>query len=152
MSVQIIPVPSDRARAVWPLAERHIARALEYCRGAYTLDDVLAEIERSDAHLWLAQRADGHVVAAVVTRFNTYPQFRTLCAPWAGGSEVRTWLYKMLMALESWAMECGCKGIEFAGRPGWAKLAKMEQTAVVLYREFSNERIAELGDLSRRVA
>ncbi len=135
MSVQIIPVPSDRARAVWPLAEGHIVRALEHCHGAYLPQDVLDMVEAGRAQLWLAQRADGLVVAALVSWINRYPRRTSVCVPFIGGTELRTWFRKALLAIESWAIEIGCDALEGGARRGWARLAKMDEASVVLWKD-----------------
>lgn len=135
MSVSIIPVPSDRARAVWPLAEPHIVRALEHCHGAYLPEDVLDMVASGKAQLWLAQRADGLVVAALVSWINRYPRRTSVCVPFIGGTELRTWFRKALLAIESWAIEIGCDALEGGARRGWARLAKMDEASVILWKD-----------------
>lgn len=139
MSVQIIPVPSDRARAVWPLCVHHIEKALAHCHGAYLPQDVLEMIESGKAQLWLAQRKDELVVAALVSWINTYPRRRSICVPFIGGTELRTWFRKALLAIESWGIEQGCDALEGGARRGWARLAKMDEAAVVLWKDFPRE-------------
>lgn len=135
MSVNIIPVPSNSARAVWPLALPHVEKALAHCHGAYLPEDVLDMVEKGSAQLWLAERHDGLVVAALVSWINRYPRRTSVCVPFIGGTELRTWFRKALLAIETWALEIGCDALEGGARRGWARLAKMDEASVILWKD-----------------
>lgn len=131
----IIPVTSDKARAVWPLVEEHIAKALVHYHGAYLPEDVLDLVEKGRAQLWTAQKDDGKVVAALVSWINYYPRRTVVCVPLIGGEEIETWFKKALLAIESWAVEVGCDALEGGARRGWARLAGMSETSVSLWKD-----------------
>ncbi len=135
MSVSIIPVTAEKARIVWPLAEPHVAKALVHYHGAYWPEDVLDLVEKGRAQLWLVQKHD-KVIAALVSWINYYPRRTTICVPLIGGEQMKSWFRLALLAIESWAMEVGCDALEGGARRGWARLAKMEETAVALWKDF----------------
>lgn len=135
MTVFIVPVPADSAGAVWPLVESHIEKALEYCQGTYLSEDLLAECESGKKHLWIAQREDGLVVAALVGFVNRYPRRTSYSVPFIGGTEVRTWFRKALLAIESWALENGCDALEGGARRGWLRMARMQEAGVYLWKD-----------------
>lgn len=135
MSTTIIPVPKDSVAAVWPLVESHIEKALEYCQGTYWAEDLRDQCAAGEKHLWIAQRADGLVVAALVGSVNRYPRRTSYCVPFIGGTEVRTWFRKALLAIESWALENGCDALEGGARRGWLRMAKMQEAGVYLWKD-----------------
>jgi hypothetical protein len=135
VGVQIIPVPAASARAVWPIAEPHILKALEHARGCYLPEDVLDIVEHGKAQLWMCQRDDGLVVASLVSWIASYPRRKSICVPFIGGTEMRTWFRKALLAIESWGIEQGCDALEGGARRGWARMAKMDESAVVLWKD-----------------
>ncbi len=135
MTVHIVPVPFEKAPDVWPLALPHVEKALAHYHGAYLPEDVLDLIMKKRAQLWLCQREDGLVVAALVSWINYYPRRTTVCVPLIGGTEMRTWFRKALLAIETWAVAIGCDALEGGARRGWARLAKMEESAVSLWKD-----------------
>lgn len=135
MSVQIIPIPADKAATVWPLCEHHLEKAVAFSHGAYLTEDLLELVEQGKAQLWIGQREDGLVVAALVSWINRYPRRTSICVPFIGGTELRTWFRKALLAIESWAIEIGCDALEGGARRGWARLAKMEESSVFLWKD-----------------
>lgn len=136
MATRILPVPSHEARAVWPLVEDYVEKGLAYFQGAYLPEDILEMVENGRAQLWLAERADGRVVAALVSWINRYPRKTTVCVPVIGGTEMRTWFRKALLAIESWSKEMGCDGLEGGARRGWGRLANMQEVGVMLWKDY----------------
>src|SRR6478736_4430001 len=135
MTVNIVPIAPTSVRIVWPLVEHHIEAALEYCQGTYLPIDILEQVERGEKQLWVAQREDGHVVAALVSFINRYPRRTSVCVPFIGGTEVRTWFRKALLAIESWGFENGCDALEGGARRGWLRLARMQEAGVYLWKD-----------------
>lgn len=135
MTVHIVPIGMASVRTVWPLAAPHLAKALVHARGCYELEDLLDITENGKAQLWMCQRDDGHVVAALVSWFGIYPRRKSICVPFIGGTEMRTWFRKALLAIESWGIEQGCDALEGGARRGWARMAKMDESAVVLWKD-----------------
>lgn len=135
MTVHIVPVPSQSVRSIWPLVEHHVEKALEFCQGTFLSIDLLEQCERGEKHLWVAQRDDGHVVAALIGFVNRYPRRTSYSVPFIGGTEVRTWFKKALLAIESWALENGCDALEGGARRGWLRMAKMQEAGVYLWKD-----------------
>ncbi len=137
MAVRILPVPATEAAAVWPLAEDYVEKGLTYFRGAYLPEDILKMVVNGRAQLWLVERDDKRIIAALVSWLNHYPRKKTVCVPIIGGTEMRTWFRKALFAIESWSKEVGCHGLEGGARRGWGRLANMEEIGVMLWKDYS---------------
>lgn len=143
MTVEIVPIAPGSVRIVWPLVEHHVEAALEYCHGSYWAVDLLEAVEKGEKQLWVAQRQDGHVVAALISQINRYPRRTSICVPWIGGTEVRTWFRKALLAIESWGMENGCDALEGGARRGWLRLARMEEAGVYCWKDLNTETLQQ---------
>jgi len=98
-----------------------MAGAAKYTYGRYEVDDILTLLTDYDHNLWIAYNDEG-VQGAVITEFVDYPRKRVLCMVFAGGKEVKKWKNPIMEMLQSWAFDNDCDGIEYTGRPGWAKI------------------------------
>lgn len=152
MTVHIVPIAPASVRTVWPLVEHHIESALEWCQGTFLPIDILEQVERGEKQLWVAQRDDGHVVAALVSFINRYPRRTSICVPFIGGTEVRSWFRKALLAIESWGMEQGCDALEGGARRGWLRMAKMKEAGVYLWKDLDRATLEETAANVREAA
>ena len=98
----------------WERCSAWICAALEKSGSAYSVDDVLAEVEAGRAQFWPGERC------ALVTQILTYPQEKRIRVWLAGGDldEIRSF---MDMG-RTWASQIGATAIELVGRRGWAKV------------------------------
>ena len=137
LAPEIIGVPSWEARRAWPLALPLLAPAIALTGGAYEPDDVLADIERQNAQLWVVLIGEG-VVGAVVSTIIVYPRLKSLACPFVGGVDGRLaeWWRPTFERLEGFARAKECVRIEGGVRKGWARLLPgMESVGVMLRKD-----------------
>ncbi|WP_374652245.1 hypothetical protein, partial [Rhizorhabdus sp.] len=105
--------------------------------GDHRPDEVLAEIRKGRAQLWIA--TDGVPRVAVVTRIRRSLE-GAICEIWlTGGTGRRSWLH-FLTTIEAAARAHGCVAMEVVGRPGWKRvLPDYRQTAVILRKPLTEE-------------
>ena len=125
MTVQVSAVPTGYTESIWPQVEAFVAGAAEYTYDRYTSDDILDLILHYDHALWVAFEGD-KTLGVVVTSFLEYPRARYLNMLFCGGEDISRWKDPMLSLLRRWARDNGCDGIESTGRPGWAKIFKLD--------------------------
>ncbi len=98
----------DRA-APWLAA----ALTAEDDRPLWTLEDVKAELEARNAHLWMGDRA------AMVTTISDFGSERLIEA-WLAGGEMNE-ILSMTPVIEDWARRVGCTQAHVTGRKGWVR-------------------------------
>jgi hypothetical protein len=135
MTVEILPIPAERVRRVFPLVEKYVADALVFTRGAFEPADICDACEREGMQLWIATRGD-EVLAAVISEITDYPRKRIVGVPFIGGREMDAWFPEMLATIEAWSKEMGCVGMQGGARRGWARLAKMEEVGCLLWKSY----------------
>lgn len=135
MTVEILPVPAERVRRVFPLVEKYVADALVFTHGAFEPSDICDACERESMQLWIATRGD-EVLAAVVSEVTNYPRKRIVGVPFIGGKDMGDWFPQMLETIEAWSKEMGCVGMQGGARRGWARLAKMQEAGVILWKDY----------------
>jgi hypothetical protein len=137
LAPDVIGVPSWEARRAWPLVESMLAPAIALTGGAYEPNDVLADIEKQNAQLWVVLIGES-VVGAVVSTIIVYPRLTSLACPFVGGADNRLadWWRPTFEMLEAFARAKGCKRIEGGVRKGWARLLPgMESVGVMLRKD-----------------
>jgi hypothetical protein len=107
---------SDLAVMLWPHFERcrtWLEKALRYCHGTHTIEDIWQGIATGQYILWPMQHS------AVLFQLVQHPQMKVAYVFLAGGSlkEIEASLPQM----EAWAKEMGCSRAEFSGRAGWTR-------------------------------
>lgn len=111
-------IPSKQLEKEWATAAPFIARALPYCKGKWSLEDVYDAIQSCDMQLW---RVPG---GYWVTRIDMYPQQKVLTVMFAAG-EFDEWLEHGEI-LKAFGRAKGCSAIEINGRRGWARRLDLE--------------------------
>lgn len=117
--IRIVGVPSDTARAVWPLVRGWIAEALERGNALDTPEDVLKSIENQEYQLWVVH--DGGPCAVFVTRIFSGSLGSALVAVCLGGRGMETWLFAVEDVIARFAKDKGCSRIYLHGRRGWVR-------------------------------
>jgi hypothetical protein len=103
---------------------RWIQSALDHGGNRYTLENVAAEIEAGEAHLWRFDKS------AVVTRFLDEPAGRTLLY-WLAGGDLNE-IIQMEPHMTAWGQSQGCTRKMLVGRAGWQRALGWKRTSVVL--------------------
>jgi hypothetical protein len=107
-----------------------LEKALALGGSTHTVDDVLDQIARGDAQLWVDDRA------IVVTEVRQCPRKKVLYA-WLATGELDACVTLLRRAVE-WGTEQGCELAIATGRKGWTKPLRSEgwtETLVVLEQE-----------------
>lgn len=133
MTVELVCVPPDRIKEIWPLAKGLIYTAMK--RGSFSS---FKPVENSllDGHalLWLAVK-ESQVLAAMVTELHQ-TEWRKVCVIVAlGGESMDSWLH-FTDRIEGFAKAESCSAIRIIGRKGWSKvLGDYRVKQVVLEKE-----------------
>lgn len=116
---------------VWPKVERYLARAMDYCAGEYTLDQVKVRLVDGTQHLLVA--ADGDEIrGACVIVFENYPNARIAFVVAIGGRLIAN--QDLYAQLEHWCRANGCTKIRGAAHESVARLWKQRFDYKEVYR------------------
>jgi hypothetical protein len=102
-------------------------KVAKHTYGRYTVENIYECIRDYDYQLWIAYKKQDNeiiIIAAVVTRIDTYPNKRYVSMAFCGGIDLNIWKDAMLATLRRFAQDNHCDGIEATARPGWAKIFK----------------------------
>jgi hypothetical protein len=119
----LVLIPAAHAETVWPLAEPHLKRALQFADGEFTLEEARRSVAEGRFQLWLAwDGAQGRCIGAGLTEIFDYPRKRVcFLVLWASEAPRPRWL-DGLDAVERWARGQGCKAMRLLGRKGWGRV------------------------------
>jgi hypothetical protein len=98
--------------------------ALDDAANRYTFEDVIADVEAGEAHLWAFEKS------TVVTRFLDEPAGRTFLYWLAGGDldEIK----EMEPHMTAWGQSQGATRKMLVGRAGWQRALGWKRVGVVL--------------------
>jgi hypothetical protein len=132
MTVQLVRVPKQHVRQIWPLVSDLLHRAVKRTDLAHT-KDLEADVVDGNGVLWLA--IDGDCIEAAATTLLVRTDRNLVCVISAcGGSNLENWL-PLLAELEAWAKSEGAAKVRIFGRVGWADvLQNYDVKNVVLER------------------
>ncbi|OQW38095.1 MAG: hypothetical protein A4E20_04795 [Nitrospira sp. SG-bin2] len=126
-------VPTDRIVEVWPDAEPILRPVTELPACRCTLKGTFAKLRTGQRQLFVSVE-QGTIVAAAVTCITSYDVGDWLTVVLCGGKGLEEWGREGIEAIEDWAEQCGCIGVEMIGRDGWAKALGYERTAAVIQK------------------
>jgi len=126
---------SNRIDAIWDSVRPLLAKAIEFNRGEFGLEEIKFNLEFNKNNLWCVSKGD-KIRAALVTEICSYPRFNSLNILLMGGEATKEWsaLFPML---EHFARLYNCQFIEGLTRPGMARLLNLgfkEQYRLISYR------------------
>lgn len=136
LNFEIIRLGSEHAWKVAPLAQEHIALALEY---AYRETDYFAlrsHMKKGDVQLWVVWDKDNRkVLGSATTMLVKYDLCHSVRIVTLAGDHFSSWKVQMLERIASFAQEQGATRIEATGRRGWARVLQPLgfETAYVTY-------------------
>lgn len=122
MTVQVSLVPVFEVRRIWPKVVAHLQRGVDLSEGRYDLESLKALLEKGESDLWVVFDEKFEVIAAITSTFTQYPLGRFLYGQFLGGNFLEDWRDEFLRVFANWGRDNGAKGIEFAGRAGWARV------------------------------
>lgn len=106
----------DWVRRYFAKAAPHLQAALDQCAiPTHTLEHVRAAIEANEAQLWPMSDA------AVVTEIKVYPTGARVLSYWLAGGALESIVQLHRFAIEPFAIDKRCIGLEVTGRRGWVR-------------------------------
>lgn len=134
----VVVRPEDAARA-WSIIEPMLARVTKETHGCYEPIDVLKEVMAGTQVMWAAFDPERKTIDAVMTTcIASYPRKKHVRVLFVSGSRLSSWRTEFIEALEKYARDMKCAGIEGAFRRGWARVYPgMKETGVSLYKELA---------------
>ena len=106
----------ERGATLGPMIQRALAKG----QGERDFNDYASLMISGEAHLWLVEE-DEEVVGVALTKFNQYPQYKSLHIAALTGDRWFEWGPMAHERLEEFAKETGCEKIEVWGRKGWER-------------------------------
>lgn len=85
MTLYVKPVPVTYVAQVWPMVERHLAAAQEYCGDDYTLEQIQVYVSSGQWLLLVAVDEQGVIHGAATISFINYPSDRVGFITFIGG-------------------------------------------------------------------
>lgn len=137
MKISLVPIGelAGAIPAVLPFINESVVRA----RGRVTADDLLRFALNGTMQLWVVHE-DGVAHGHVMTEIKQYPQCKMLTIQYCamGTGTLAQIEDEMQHVAAQFAVDTGCAGIEFVGRPGWRDTAKKYGYTVqsVMYQKF----------------
>jgi len=140
MTVSI--VPPGMVSGVIPALLPYLEESERWTKGRATVDDILRFVLNGQMQLWVVYE-ENTIYGHVVTEIKEYPRCKMLTVQYCAG-EPNHMQYvddEIFDLLDRFAMDAGCAGVEFVGRPGWRKQADKYGFEVrsVMYQKFFKE-------------
>jgi hypothetical protein len=131
--VNLICVPPWQAHDFLPLANRHIAAAIERV-GLSDLQVTVSDVLSGRSLLWLAVDDVGGIHGAGVTELQRERDGK-VCVIVAWGADDQKQCAPLLEAIEQYAKDEGCSAVRLFGRTGWQRrLTDYRVKAVIMER------------------
>jgi hypothetical protein len=143
MNLDITLVPYGKISYVIPSLIRYLEESEDWTRGRASVDDIVKFIINGQMQLWAVfDPQDSTVYGYVVTEIKPYPRKTMLVVQYCAmqPNHMKYVEDKMHMTAEKFAVDMGCQGIEFFGRPGWEPHIKKHgytKKTVVFEKHFS---------------
>lgn len=141
MNVTLVPYGS--LTRFLPMLYPHFVTSEIWSHGRAEVDDIVGFLYSGRMQLWVFFAGDKEtpeLAGHMITEVKDYPRCKMLvlqyCAAETGTMEPIEGA--MHETLERFAKDMGCKGIEFVGRPGWARSAKAHgyTSKTITYEKF----------------
>jgi hypothetical protein len=144
MSYEFSLVPFGQISYVVPALLANLEKSQFWTKGRANVDDIVRFILTGQMNLWVLFDTESSMVEGhVITEIKEYPQCKMLVVQYCAAEphlldQVGD---KVFGILEQFGEACGCKGIEFFGRPGWGPHVKQRGyvTRTVVYEKHFKE-------------
>lgn len=118
-SANLVCVPPENVRQIWPLVADRLRQAVTRTDLAHT-KDIEFDVMEGDGLLWLA--LDGEKIEAAATTLLVNTDRHLVCIISAlGGENMGHWL-PLLAEIEAWAKAEGAAKVRIFGRKGWGRV------------------------------
>lgn len=136
MSADLVQIPKDRIRDVWPIVANWI-EGVASRSGIWTVRGMVSRLESGESQLWLIWDDEAEcALAAFGSRLFTGDNGRKFAEiTWLTGKEMKRWRH-LHDKFEEWAKAEGCYGVRHWARPGWERASGVDfkKTHVMLER------------------
>jgi hypothetical protein len=120
MAITLHMIPHHDIRQAWCVAGPLIEKAIKYCHGETTLENLYEDLLNDERKLLTIH--DGHeMIAAVILSMNYFPEKKVCQISFAGGKRMEEWSDQGLPTVERIAREAGADAVYIQGRRGWLR-------------------------------
>lgn len=122
MNLDFTLVKYGQVSYVIPALIKYLQKSEFWSGGRATVDDIVRFVMNGQMQLWAVfNPQDDQIYGFVITEIKPYPQKTMLVVQYcAGESNYMQYGEDVIFSiLDKFAVDAGCKGIEFFGRPGW---------------------------------
>ena len=121
--MKVTLVPREYAAKQVQSVRNLLKLAADESNGRYDTEDLVEAVSTFEYELWLVYDTEG-IKCIVLTRPMHYPRKSLLEISFAAGDGYLNALDTIVNTMKSYARAINCEGVEFRGRPGWAKVLK----------------------------
>ncbi len=132
--MRILQVRAEDARIVWPEIKGYMEKTAKRVEHLYDVEDILAEVERGNSALLVAEE-EGKIFGAATIRITKFPKAKVASVDFVCGIKMQKWIRKLIKAIDVYAKETGCKYTDAVGREGWIKVWGAEKKGTWVVRE-----------------
>jgi len=127
MKLDIALIPYGAVAGTISAIMPYLVESAKRSKGRSSVDDILRFLFTGEMQLWVVfddETKEAH--GQFITQVKQYPQFKMLVIQYAAMLPNKMAQIEPLMQeyAKTYAVDAGCKGIEFVGRPGWKKHAE----------------------------
>ena len=143
---QVSYIPPEVFDVVMADAERFLRPAIDQSGDRWGWGDVMSQLMSQQSQLWMVFDEGNTPIAAMTTKIEDYPRKRMLNCIFIGGADLEGWHEELLGALEKFAKDNNCEGLELTGRYGWKRFLAShdwETKYIVCERTFAKEEALE---------
>lgn len=105
-----------------PSLVQYLEKSERWSGGRANIDDIVRFVMNGQMQLWAVfDPQDSRVYGFVITEIKPYPRKTMLVVQYCAGesNHMQYGEDKIFAVLDKFAVDAGCSGIEFFGRPGW---------------------------------
>jgi len=127
MNLDLSLVPYGHVHEVYPAIVPYLVKGQEWTLGKASIDDLSAQLFRPSTLLWIVFDQDSKKITGyLATEIQQFPQARHFVVLHCGGEDgtLEATVHKVFDTFEQYAQQSGCDGLEFVGRPAWAKFVR----------------------------
>ena len=126
MNLSIYLVPPLQVSQWVPGLKKYLEKSEAWTRGRAEAVDIVEFLLTGRMYLWVVVDDVMKPWGYVITEIKDYPKCKMLVIQYCAGEDnhMKYIEDEMYHALDNFAQDAGCAGIEFFGRPGWGRYAK----------------------------
>lgn len=137
MEPKLFGIPRENITHWWSSISSLMDAACKRSGDRYLASDLLELLTEGKMQLWLVLEGS-HISTAVITEIVNYPRLKQCTIIACVGSGMERWVH-LILVIEEWAMENGCRKILAISRLGWKRvLSDYKHTHEYLEKDLGN--------------